>query len=338
VERKKLTDLRRDEGVAATDVSDPPDAAPSRLRLAWKVVAAIVTTIALAWVLWMLAKVWPDLSARRAQIDFRLLSWALLLALLAAHLTFLAFATLLRTFDTSTMRLRELAHLYYTAQLLKHLPGRVWGIGYQWAAGGQAHSLGSWLRANIVHTMLATYFALCGAGLALGLAFGVQRGVVVAIGGALGYAALWYCAGALRSARWLASLPGPLSRLDGGLFEALTRVRMAVRLRIFFLFASSWVIYYGAWYLNGEAYAPLGGTGGMRMCAYYMMAWFIGYISLLTPSGLGVRELVFAWLAKDFPPDAVALMAVIGRVSLLVVDLIFGLLFAPFVPRRSGTS
>jgi uncharacterized membrane protein YbhN (UPF0104 family) len=74
------------------------------------------------------------------------------------------------------------------------------------------------------------------------------------------------------------------------------------------------------------------------MCAYYMVAWFVGYVSLLTPSGLGVRELVFAWLAKDFPPDAVALMAVVGRVSLLAVDLALGLAFAPFVPRHSGHS
>ena len=40
-------------------------------------------------------------------------------------------------------------------------------------------------------------------------------------------------------------------------------------------------------------------------------------------------------LAKDFPGDAVALMAVTGRVSLLSVDLIMGLMFAPFAPRKT---
>jgi uncharacterized membrane protein YbhN (UPF0104 family) len=73
----------------------------------------------------------------------------------------------------------------------------------------------------------------------------------------------------------------------------------------------------------------------MQLCAFYMVAWFVGYVSLLTPSGLGVRELVFAWLAKDFAGDAVALMAVVGRINLLFVDLFMGLAFAPFAPRRS---
>ncbi len=58
-----------------------------------------------------------------------------------------------------------------------------------------------------------------------------------------------------------------------------------------------------------------------------MLAWFVGYVSLLTPSGLGIRELVFVWLANEFPPDAVALMAVIGRISLLAIDLVMGLIF-----------
>jgi glycosyltransferase 2 family protein len=319
--------------------SDPSNpTARSRARNAWKVFATVVTMVALVWVSWMLVKVWPDLSAHRSEIHFPILLLALMLAVLASHLNFLAFASVLRTFDTATMRLRELAHLYFTAQLLKHLPGRVWGIGYQWAAGGRIHSLGSWVRANIIHTMLATYFALWSAGLALGLAYGVPTGLAVAAAGAVGFALFWYCAAALHSARWVKRLPGRLGRLDGGLLEALARMPMLVRVRIFVLFALSWMLFYAAWYFNGEAYVPLGGSGGIRMCAYYMLAWFVGYVSLLTPSGLGVRELVFAWLAQEFPLDAVALMAVVGRVSLLAVDLILGLIFAPFVPRKTGES
>jgi len=309
-----------------------------RAHPAWKAAAAVVTTIALAWVVWMLVKIWPDLSARRSEIDLRLLAAALPLALVASWLTFLSFVALLRAFGISTLRWRELGHLYFTAQLLKHLPGRVWGIGYQWAAGGRAHSLGSWLRANIAHTLLATFFALWSSALVLGLTLGPWACVAAVAIGAVAYAGLWYCRSAMRSVRWPAWLGRRIARADGGLLDALYSVPVAARTRIFVLFAASWVAYYAAWYLNGEAYAPLGGGGGVRLCAYYMVAWFVGYVSLLTPSGLGVRELVFAWLAKDFPPDAVALMAVVGRVSLLAVDLALGLVFAPFVPRHASRS
>lgn len=308
---------------------------PSRSRPLWKFVAAAVTAFSLAWVLWLLAKVWPELAAHSVEIRLPLLLFGLALSLLASYVTFEAFAALVRILQISNLPRRELAHLYFIAQLLKHLPGRVWGIGYQWAAGRSAGSLGDWVLVNLGHALLATFFALWSAWVALGFSSGAKWGLLATVGGAITYVAGWLVASSSRLWRWLAWLPVRIETQARGLLDVLLRTPVSTRVWIFFLFLASSLFYYASWFLYGMSYPPLGAGGGVQLCALYMLAWFVGYISLVTPSGLGVRELIFVWLAKDFPGDAVALMAVIGRGSLLSVDLVMGLIFARFVPRKS---
>jgi hypothetical protein len=304
-------------------------------RLAWKLATAIVTIASSVWVLWLLVETWPDLAAHAAQIRTVPLFLGFALSLAASWLTFEAFATLVRMLGISGLPNYQAAHLYFTAQLLKHLPGRVWGIGYQWAAGREIASLGDWLLINAAHAFLATYFALWSSGVVLASSREAQWGLLAAVAGCLLYIAGWLLIFSRLLRRWFEWLPGRIGTLGRGMLVLLLRTPASVRVWVFVLFALSSLIYYAGWFMYGASYAPLGGYGGVQLCALYMLAWFAGYISLLTPSGLGVRELVFAWLAREFPSDAVVLMAVIGRASLLVVDLAMGSVFARFAPRKS---
>lgn len=321
--------------VSAESMAGKPRRRAIRLGV-WRIVAALLTVAAIAWVLLLVLNAWPDVAAHYQEIDFVRLALALLLSIAAAWLTFLAFAVIVTTLGLSGYRLREVAHLYFVAQLLKHLPGRMWGIGYQWAASGRAVTLGVWLQANAFHMLFATYFALWSSAIAISLSMNLVMGVLIVIAGVVGCVLLWNTPRLLGAIAWIGSLVGKC--VDDRLASALVTLPVDRKLNILLLFTMSWVMWYAAWYVNGTAYAPLGGVGGMRLWAYYMVAWFVGYISLLTPSGLGIRELVFAWLAQGFPNDAIILMAVIGRVSLLLVDLALGLLFAPFSPRARGSS
>lgn len=306
-----------------------------RRSRAWRVLAALLTLASIALVVRLIVQAMPGIVAHSRDIDWQRLVIAQAFATIASGFAFLAFAKLLPALRIEGYRLRQLAHLYFTAQLFKHLPGRVWGVGYQWMASGKTTTIGGWVLANALHMLLSTYFALWSATIVIAFTALVPAGFAVLVVGALGCQLLWH------APTWLAAMPwiGPLARrrLGDDTLKISVRIAPARRLTILLLFAWSWIFLYASWYLNGLAYAPLGGAGGLRMCAYYMIAWFVGYISLLTPSGLGVRELVFAWLAQDFPNDAIVLMAVIGRVSLLVVDLSLGLAFAPFAPRRPAS-
>jgi glycosyltransferase 2 family protein len=336
LERQELTGDRKSRSDEASPVPDLPLPRKGGFRThpAWKIAAIILTIGALAMVFSLLLDAWPSLVAHRHEIDVSLLAMAFALALGAAYLTFIPFALIVRDGIARKLSWSELAHLYFTSQLLKHLPGRVWGIGYQWAAGGQFLTIGGWLGANFLHMALATFFALFGASIALALGSNWLNVFLVVLTGVVCYSASWSSAHLIRWGAERFFLLRSISVLSATLDSVSPRKRT----QIFLLFTASWVVYYASWYLNGLAYFPLGGEGGIRMCAYYMLAWFIGYISLVTPSGLGVRELVFAWLSKDFPADAIALMAVVGRVGLLGVDVVLGLAFSGFSPERKSES
>lgn len=310
--------------------------AKPRGGLAWKITAGIVTALSLLWVAALLARAWPMLAARADEIQIPLLALGFVFSLVSAILTFEAFAIFVRRFQGRRLPIRQLAHLYFTAQLLKHLPGRIWGVGYQWMSGRSAGSLGDWLSANVSHMVVATFFALWSAWLVLGFASGLEWGLVALVGGLLAYAGGWALLAHPTLQRWMAL---PLRRLGGNgprVLEDAVRLPVGLRVSIFLVFCTGWLFLYLAWFAYGAAYPALGGMGGVELCAIYMLAWFVGYVSLVTPSGLGVRELVFAWLAREYAGDAVALMAIVGRVSLLGVDVVLGLMFAPFAPRNDA--
>lgn len=305
-----------------------------RSRAAWRLAAFLVTVAALVWVFVLLARAWPTLASRSDELRLGLLLLGVLASVLSNLLVFEAFVAVAGIFFIEGLTRRSLAHLHFTSQLLKHLPGRVWGIGYQSIAGKHAGSVGDWLLANMSHMVLAIFFAVSSAWVVLGFAEGVTCGVLASVVGLLSYWGGWALVAHRLPMQWIGRLRG---RMPGHIGQALLGIGRAsrfLRSRIFLLFVASSLLWYVAWLFYGAAYPELGARGGAQLCAYYMLAWFVGYVSLLTPSGLGVRELMFAWLAKDFSGDSVAMMAIIGRVSMLFVDVLLGLVFAPFSPRH----
>lgn len=302
----------------------------------WKCLIAIVLIGSLGWVCWSLSSAWPVLMGRRSEISMSWLSTGILLALIASLLLCLAFARLTALFEPSRLRLLEMGHLYFTAQLLKHVPGRIWGIGYQWTLGRDFFTLSTWVWANILHMILAMYFSIWFAVIVMTADHSVRGCIGVLLLGILAYFFIWNMVSIVGNWKWISSLGARHAWFKAGFPPALTKANAPLQARIFILLFTSWVLYFLSWYASGQAYASLGGWNGVRMCAYYLVAWFVGYVTLISPSGLGVRELVFVWLAKDYAPDAVALMAIVGRVNSLLVDILLGLVFAPFAPIRNS--
>lgn len=310
-----------------------PDAPPpSRYRRVWRLFGALVTMVSIGWMLVLLARTWPVLSDRLAEVDLVFLCIGMILLTASVYLNFEAFAALAGRMGISRMPRLQLAHVYFIGQLLKHVPGRIWGVGYQATAGTRSGSTGAWLLTNLVHMLLATWFALWSVGVVLSAMRGALPGVLAVAAGVLVYAGFWRCASSPRLLDRVGKLPGRLGTAMRDCLANMASTPGSVRMRITLSYTVSLLLLYGAWVMFGLAYPSTGAMDGLRLCATYMVAWFVGFVSLLTPSGLGVRELTFAWLAHGFGMDVVALMAIIGRAALLLADLVLGLLFAPFFP------
>lgn len=300
---------------------------PWRRRL--RVWFTLLAILALAWTVRLLWNAWPELVVSFSKLQAGWLWLTLAGTVAGGYLNFEAFHALFERSCHSRYDRLRLAHLHFTAQLMKHLPGRIWGVAYQSTTGDRA-TAAEWVGVTVAYMVLTTGFALWVAAIVLGYMFAWWWSVLALVTGGSAYLLIW-------RARPLAVLLGVSQKLP---FHVFTRLGDAVRpliaadprfkLQVWGWFTAGWLVYLLAWAGYGLAWPDLTAADGIWLCAIYTVAWFVGYVSLFSPSGMGVRELVFVLLAHRFPPDAVAGMALLARVVLLVADVVLGVAFAPF--------
>lgn len=305
----------------------------SAWQLLWRLLLPAFAAAALAWTCALLWHGWPDLYRNLVHVSVGWLLFTLLGTALSAYLGFEAFRSLVLRVRPGVFDRPRLGHLYFTAQLLKHLPGRVWGVAYQ-SSVGTGVSASEWIGINAAHMLLSTTFAVGTAMVVFGFMILWPAGVAVMALGTVLYTKLWHRRPVMLVQALIHRLPGPaFSRLSDAL-GSFAEPDTAFKIRIAALQGTCWAIYLVAWGGYGFAWPGLGFRNGVELCALYTIAWFAGYASLVSPSGMGVRELVFVLLAHNFPTDAVAGLAILGRAMLLGVDILLGLSFAPFTKPR----
>nr|WP_225562337.1 MULTISPECIES: lysylphosphatidylglycerol synthase domain-containing protein [unclassified Pseudoxanthomonas] len=283
----------------------------------------------MAIVVYLLGRSGKEILLQLSRIDMGFMFAGLGLGALATLSGFLSFSRILSPMLDTPMSFGRLGHLHFTGQMLKHLPGRVFGIAYQIGAGNEASS-SAWISANALHILLTLYTAcIVSAGVLLWSRYPVTASLVVVLG-VLGWFAV------LRSPL-LHRLAGKSSRLEGrfvglarSLASSVARLEARDHLRIMGWMMLSWLVYFLAWAFYGLAVASMGAGDGILMCAHYNLAWIVGYITLVTPSGIGVREGAFMAMGGAFSPSELAYGVLVGRVSLLLIDLFLSLLFLPF--------
>lgn len=218
----------------------------------------------------------------------------------------------------------RLASLYFSAQLLRHLPGRFLGIVYQIAATRDEVPTRAWIAANVLQSL-----AIAATGVLIGLIIVLSPGWHTATIALLSTAAVtrWITLRSRLPARFTTRLARSRSAALRAIAEPLLAMLAGDRkaLSACIGWASlSWIIYLAAWGCYGAAFPDLGVWDGVRLSAYYAIAWFVGFASLIAPSGWGVREVTFLAMARQFPDEALAYGLVIGRISLLLNDLVLG--------------
>lgn len=229
------------------------------------------------------------------------------------------------------------AQLFLTGQLLRYLPGRIWGIIYQVGVTQNKVPATQIVRVNI--DMMV--FMLIGNSLTAFLLLGHRLHwpsvplVMTAICGILVLGILFS-----GGANWLIRLPvNRVPQKIGKLLRALSETRadpVALALALGF-FALGWAFYVTAWNLLAKAYPVFLEVDFVALCAFYTLASIIGILSAITPAGLGVREAAFVVLASASADlEVLAFFAVFGRIWFLAVELGLLLIFLGFLVTKTG--
>lgn len=239
----------------------------------------------------------------------------------------------------SVLTFWKAARIWSISNLGRYLPGKIWQIG---AMGVMAQRAGVSAIAATGTAVLNTVVNLV-AGFVIAAALGWQlldsqsggkRGAVLFI------ASLVLLLAALpRVVPWLLRIAARVMRRDLGLSPLPARV-IAIA-------ATGNLI---AWLLYGIAFAAfsrgvLGGPTRGPLTAYiavYALSYLVGYLVLLMPAGLGVREASMVTLliiARLADPGQAAVLAVTSRLWLTLLEVVPGALFLAFdgLRRRPST-
>ena len=292
----------------------------------WRLFFTILSFISIFWAAYLLFDGIKDLKENFKNINLYWLLFVLIFNIISGYFGFEAFRLIFNTIKPNIYEKNFLGNLYFTAQLIKHLPGRIFGIVYQVNRGGSA-TIGEWLVINSAYMAINTAFALWTAVTVTGIMINFRIGLLIFLIGAIFYFLFWHPVLFRQISTFLNFIFKSKAKNIVNSIEILISSSLGFKLKIFFLFSISWILYLLAWAGYGAAWPSLKAIDGVWLCGIYTIAWFAGYISLISPSGIGVRELVFVFLAKDFPPDAVAGIAILGRAILLFVDIFFGIFY-----------
>lgn len=124
--------------------------------------------------------------------------------------------------------------------------------------------------------------------------------------------------------------PGLMRRVINFLMRRLGREGVSIRIRyrdiaiLIIPYCMLWVLYGLSFYFLVGAVQPVGIEHLVALVGMYSMAWAIGFLSLIMPGGLGVREGVLALLLTAYFPLPVAiLISLLSRAWTTLVEVAY---------------
>lgn len=272
--------------------------------------------VALAYVSWML---WGHLDDLRASIKGIVPSGIVafvLLATISIAITTAYHATLLGKLVPSQLPRLRASSAYAVGQIVRYLPGKVWGLLYEANVLRGRADLGSITLSVLVQTMLGYGWAMM---LAVTVLLGAYTRTAEPFLLLLPAAwALWLAHRKPWPWRLIANVPllgKRLGRRPPGL-GAMESLRLSGLLVFNWLpFLAGWIFLLAGSHSSSEALA---------FGAAYIVASIATTVLIVVPSGLVVREALFTWIgtAIGFPVSDLLLYGVVVRVILTVADLL----------------
>lgn len=92
---------------------------------------------------------------------------------------------------------------------------------------------------------------------------------------------------------------------------------------VFFLLIFSWILFGIGNFFIALALFPMPLKDFLPIVSFFILSWFLGYISFITPMGLGIREVIItAGLSILIPTPLASAIAIVQRVMFIAAELI----------------
>lgn len=294
-----------------------------------RLTSSILMIAGFLWLGWLLVRDSTDLLAMLRDADWNWLTVSLILGSLSIFLNTPVFYMLLREQHGLVEKpsFPYAMSLFFIGQVIRHLPGRFWGMAYQINRSRfQIYPL-TLIKVNLdlmlIHLNLQVFSSL------IILLSYILENIVIGFIAFLVWSIFFisslrlnWAYAFLRILKYF--IPENISnRLNNHIPEKISNYSWSVVVRIWFVMVVSRVAYLLAWQTFPHVFSDLAMEKMIVLCATYSLAWVVGFLSMITPAGLGIREVVFISLSGDMlSVSNTAFLALFVRAWLLVIDFL----------------
>jgi hypothetical protein len=287
-------------------------------------VLALGLAVLLGWLVWsQIHQSWAALSGFRLRLSWLELSAALLFGLTAFLLETRAWQRAINgSVGREEMGIADSVSMVNASGLLKYLPGRIWSYGAQvmWLAKRGIAG------APVVYVNIVCIFCSMVVSSLVGGAYLIHY-----LAPATGAWALFlllltvHVLGLLFGPRLMASALGPIRRLTGREI-VITPVAPALMAELGGLYVLTWGCMGAAGYYSGRGVGlAVTSADVMAITASMSVSWVIGYVSAVTPGGMGVREgLMYLILSKVGSAETAVILPIVTRLLYLSIEILLG--------------
>lgn len=271
-----------------------------------------------------ISQIWGNLQPN----SFLYLIYATFFVCVAVALLVLLFEIIVYQNTQWKFPLRYLARLFFAGQIVSYLPGRLLGTVYLINETKRNFSALTMIRINIELILTIILFNTFTAFSLIG--FFLKGPVVAALTFLLGiiifviYHQLNLFDGLLHFLSVI--LPQKMS-------EKVSQVKThrAFNLKTIVLMIGiliiHWLAYLYAWIFLKKVFLMLDSNIVFLLAAAYTISWIIGFVTLVTPGGLGIREVSFMLICSQYLSQHYAsFLSLFLRIWLILVDLLLFLI------------
>lgn len=253
------------------------------------------------------------------QINWGFLILALLLHTVSFSLLGFSWDKILSEVVGKSLDSKKVWQIFFTSQIIRYIPGKIWSFINLGVANKEK------LGIRKTHTLLAIFMEI-----ALRMAIGALISVIVLFEIFHSYSIFYYIILALTvfvafivifNQKFLNKILNWMFRKKGKNFVSQTKFRLKTLLKLSGIFACHWLVFgIGLYFLI----ISLGiNISIFKAVGIDILSWIIGYLSFLTPSGVGVREAVMIILLMPYTSLALAtVISVFARLVFILGEII----------------
>lgn len=296
-------------GAADAEAASAVPATQGRLK---RIAGGTLAFVAVAYIATLIAKNSEDFWQGLQALSIFQLACAMLAAITMLLLKAVYHVRLCERLSGKASLSSAVLPAYVTAQVVRYLPGKIWGVVYQASRLSQTIGQREVVTANAIQTVTTNLLGLSiiVSGLA---AFHFEQPLLLA-GVGLGIALVELVHRVPRLESWLLGLAYKVGKGQRPPLAAIPPLPLVGTSILIF----EWLAYFLMWQFLAAGFPNAGFDGAVLMGLWYAAASLVAVFAIAVPGGIAVREAAFVAIAAAMGASPAALLALAAAARIVL--------------------